>query len=146
MGFTCQKCGKCCRELPIEVFASDIRRWLSERRSDILLNVSFLDNYPHKGTGGFYVIDTVKNPKRSCPFFNEEGLCDIHDTKPRVCKDYPYGPKGHESCPHMEEHSPRFALQADRIKRSQDRDLLDMARNRDYLLRKLVEGRRGNFG
>ena len=88
-------------------------------------------------------MDTIKAPKRPCPFLNEEGLCDIHDTKPKVCRDYPFGPEGYKTCPHLEEPDPRKAR---RIKGDQTRDFQLMADTRHTLLRKLIEGRRGQFG
>lgn len=133
-------CGKCCKELPIEVFASDIRRWLFEKRYDILEQVSFLDNYPSLGTGGFYVIETVKAPKRPCPFLNQDGLCSIHNTKPRICRDYPLGYTGWKSCPYMNK-SDVTERKARRLRKKQIRDLKDTLMNKTFLLKQLIEAR-----
>jgi len=97
-GFICTKCGKCCREMPIDIVASDIIRWYNDSRWDILTEVSYIDNYPDKGKGGFYIAKTTFAPKQSCPFL-EDNKCSIHDTKPFVCKNAPYAHKEFKVCP-----------------------------------------------
>jgi len=147
MGFTCQMCGNCCREVTINVCASDIRRWLHEKRSDILLHISFIDNYPFKGTGGFYVAATTFAPKQPCPFLGEDSLCGIHDTKPRACSDFPYGHDVWGPCPAWKEIEYRVNRRKhERVKRDQLKDFKDAHMNRNYLLKKIIEARRGQFG
>lgn len=149
MGFICQQCGKCCRELPIDVMPSDLDRWHHERRDDILMEVIFMDNFPHKNTGGFYIEKTLlrkDRPKQPCPFLDENNLCSIYDTRPKVCRDYPLGYNGWDKCPSIA--GCKNKRKAERIKRDQNRDLkrLTSSQSRNFLRRRHMEGRRGNFG
>jgi len=96
--FKCQRCGECCKTLPIDIGYGDITRWNKEGRKDILRRVSFIDNYPETGYGGFYFEETLLKKDRvksPCPFFGESG-CGIYETRPMVCKDYP---GSHENAP-----------------------------------------------
>ena len=86
----CKRCGRCCKELPIDIGHSDITRWNRERRTDILKEVSFLNNFPSKGYGGFYIEKTLlksDREKKPCPFYIKSE-CSIYSTRPMVCKDY----------------------------------------------------------
>ena len=86
----CKRCGKCCKELPIDIGHSDITRWNKENRQDILKQVSFLNNFPSKGYGGFYIEKTLlkkDREKKPCPFYIK-AECSIYSTRPMVCKDY----------------------------------------------------------
>jgi len=92
--FQCRRCGWCCRNVVINIAYSDIVRWFNEGRNEILQEVSFIDNYPKKGTGGFYIAKTSFNPKQPCPFLGSENglaVCSIYETRPIVCRDFPYG-------------------------------------------------------
>jgi len=143
----CQKCGLCCRELPVDISASDIRRWLQERRTDILRQISWVDNYPHKGTGGFFFLKTIQAPKQPCPFLDENNLCSIYETRPRVCADFPYGHDIWKPCPAWEKIGYYKEQRKDRrAKKVQLKDFKDAHDNRHQLLKKIIEGRRGQFG
>jgi len=83
--FECQKCGNCCRNTTIPIYHSDVLRWETERRWDILSHISFAE---WQDTGGFVFSDTI--PKDGvCPFLSEQNLCIIHDTKPKCCRYFP---------------------------------------------------------
>ena len=89
--FKCQRCGECCKTLPIDIGYGDITRWNKEGRKDILRRVSFIDNYPETGYGGFYFEETLLKKDRvksPCPFFGESG-CGIYETRPMACRYYP---------------------------------------------------------
>ena len=97
----CIQCGNCCRSRAIDITFSDILRWRDEKRWDILNEVYYIDNYPIKGQGRFYIEKSIpkkEDMKRYCPFLiNNE--CSIHSTKPGVCKDAPFGYTEFKECP-----------------------------------------------
>ena len=98
MVFKCIQCGKCCKEIPIDIAGSDIIRWYNQGRWDILQEISLIDNYPKKGQCGFFIAKTTFNPKQDCPFL-VDNKCSIHDTKPLACKDAPIGHTKFDLCP-----------------------------------------------
>jgi Fe-S-cluster containining protein len=79
----------CCKTYPIDIAYSDIVRWEKQGRKDILGEVSFLNNYPKKGHGGFYIEKSVRKPKQPCPFL-AGNTCNIYDSRPLVCTDFPF--------------------------------------------------------
>lgn len=93
--FECKKCGKCCIKYcsTFSATENDIKRWKKEKRLDIISYVSFMD--PNKTWG-----DLFFNPKTGeeifgrCPFLRKDNNkityhCQIHTTKPDVCRNYP---------------------------------------------------------
>jgi len=89
--FRCTQCGKCCRTLVIPITYSDIKRWQSEGRQDILKETVFCRDAP-QGDGFYFEHTIVKGPdgeKQPCIFLDENNQCSIHDTKPKACKDAP---------------------------------------------------------
>ena len=135
---SCLRCGQCCRLIVINVTHSDIVRWHSQRRGDILGEVSYIDNYPVKGKGGFYIEKTARFPKRPCPFLTEDNLCSINDTKPGVCFDAPLGYKSFGVCPVFEK-SPDGVVEL--IRNKQAEDFLMAKRHFESMMAKLVEAR-----
>ena len=99
--FNCQRCGWCCESVTINVGFKDIVSWAEQGRRDILSHISWIEHYPHKDTGGFYIAQTAKAPKQPCPFFektNGSGFCKIQSTKPVACKDAPRGYETFDGC------------------------------------------------
>lgn len=146
--FKCQQCGACCEKVIINVAHSDIIRWLSQRRLDILQEISFLDNYPKKGTGGFYIRKTVLNPKQPCPFLSyTDGLsnCSIHKTKPRACKDAPLGYDTFSVCSAFDPKKISQQLK-EKVKKSQYEDFRLAHANQGQLLALLTKTRREWYG
>lgn len=94
----CDNCGWCCRTFPISVTYSDLIKWLGRGRKDILREISFINNYPKKRQGVFFIAKTTFNPKQPCPFLNKQNLCDIHDVKPTTCKNFPLGRAKYPEC------------------------------------------------
>jgi Fe-S-cluster containining protein len=83
-GFHCTQCGACCRSY-IPVTRQDLLRWAVEGRDDILAHVSTRERFIHPVPGDIAA---------RCPFLRELPhrnvcLCDIHDTKPEACRDFP---------------------------------------------------------
>ena len=73
--FTCERCCKCCTEMPIHLNDEDIER-LHRLDGDALfekLESNELDNF-------------LKTP---CPYL-KEGLCTIYEHRPAACKMFPF--------------------------------------------------------
>lgn len=143
MKFECNQCGRCCKEITINISQSDILRWKEENRKDILREVSWLNNYPRKNTGGFYIIKTTYNPKQSCPFYKGD-ICSIHDIKPKACRDYPFSQSQGEvfsEC-FMFGLDGKFPLKRKKIKKSQYKDFKKAFDNQGRLMPILIEARR----
>lgn len=137
--FACRRCGWCCRNLTINVSYSDIIRWFNMGRNDILHEVSFIDNYPKNNTGGFYIAKTVFAPKQQCPFL-ENNVCEIYETRPLSCKDFPLGHKNEPSCEGSKGFCFSKTVEA-QIKQKQSRDFRIAHNNRKLLLKILVVAR-----
>ena len=86
--FKCKRCGWCCKNVVIDVSHSDITSWIATAKFDALQETSFIDNYPSKGKGGFYIAKTAFNPKQPCPFLKND-VCIIYDYRPISCRDFP---------------------------------------------------------
>ncbi|MBT3721551.1 YkgJ family cysteine cluster protein [archaeon] len=76
----CKNCRKCCTGTSIKIYPEDITRWKDQDRLDILLSISSL-----LGESRQFI---KKKENEECIFL-KNGLCLIHDTKPKVCKEYP---------------------------------------------------------
>lgn len=138
--FECIQCGKCCKEIIINVSYSDIIRWYKTKRYDILSEVSFINNYPKKNTGGFYIAKTTFNPKQPCPFLDKDNLCTIHDTKPRACKDAPIGNLTFKVCPVFDPNDIPDRLR-NRVRHDQEQDFKLAFKKYLYLLDLLHKAR-----
>jgi len=85
---SCKQCGNCCviHWKSFEATHDDVIRWRREGREDILKHLAITSDNPNGQSGTF--------TSNSCPFLrrNEEQniyCCDINDTKPFNCKNYP---------------------------------------------------------
>lgn len=85
---TCTCCGRCCELYGghLHAYDSDIKRWKSEGREDLLQMVNYL--------GWIWVDPVTKERLERCPFImtseqSNRVLCSINDTKPQICRDYP---------------------------------------------------------
>jgi len=144
MKFNCRRCGWCCENIVIDVSYFDIHRWSQENRFDILNEVTFLDNYPHKGFGSFYFLKTARNPKQPCPFLvKENGVssCAIQDTKPQACRDYPWSHDKMEGCPAFPEVKGKNILKRKQVRESQRKYLKRTFVNRGELLQIIARAR-----
>jgi Fe-S-cluster containining protein len=140
MKIECNQCGRCCKEVTINVSQTDILRWKEEDRTDILKEVSWVNNYPRKNTGGFYIAKTTFNPKQSCPFYKDD-VCSIHDTKPKACKDYPFSQSRIFPECFLFELEGKFILRREKIKKSQYKDFKKAFDNQGRLMPILIEAR-----
>lgn len=142
--FNCQRCGWCCEQIVIDVSQSDIHRWVRAGRFDILKEISFINNYPRKGTGNFYIAKTTFNPKQPCPFIAKENgvkSCAIQDIKPRACRDYPWSCTKMEGCPAFSEIQNKNLSKRNQVLQSQRKDFKKTFFNRKELLHILVRAR-----
>ncbi len=84
---TCACCGRCCELFGghLHAYDADIRRWKRDDREDLLQMVNHL--------GWIWVDPVTKAPLDRCPFIyrseSELSLCQINDTKPDMCREYP---------------------------------------------------------
>ena len=139
--FECVQCGNCCRQMAICVTYSDMIRWQRQGRNDVLEEVSFCKNAPQGE--GFYFHRSVLKPKRTCPFL-EDNLCQIHDTKPRTCKDAPKGFTRFDQCPVWDKEL-HFNLKSfKRTIKKQDKDFRKCVTQFDRLMEILWDSRSGN--
>lgn len=90
----CTRCGKCCLKPSymetLYATSGDVARWKKEGRYDILRHSIVT------GTSAdlWFGIDGKQLTK--CPFLKKDRgkptyQCSIHDTRPEVCRGYPYG-------------------------------------------------------
>lgn len=68
----CSKCGACCKFLTFEIPG------LSEKR----IQLEYYKAHGCKIEGNIVIV-----PMR-CPHLTEDNLCDIHETKPFLCKSW----------------------------------------------------------
>jgi len=98
----CLRCGHCCQPyFGLYVSEDDEARWRSEQRADILAqlqsereHIIWKDSQPLNISTG--------EVARRCHWLTKQPdgttLCGIHETKPKICKDYT--PGGSELCVH----------------------------------------------
>jgi len=83
----CRDCGACCEHFGghLRAAKSDLERWRSEGRDDLLAGVNRL--------GWLWVDPASGVPLERCPFLDridpESTRCRIHHTKPEMCRSYP---------------------------------------------------------
>ena len=133
----CLGCGNCCRERVIDITFSDILRWNEQNRRDILREVSYIDNYPVKGQGGFYIEKSAKAPKKPCPFL-KDNKCLINDTKPSGCADAPLAYREFPECPIFEKGSDK---EIEAMVNKQTQDVMAAKKNYNIVMSLLVEAR-----
>ncbi|MCL2860480.1 MAG: YkgJ family cysteine cluster protein [Oscillospiraceae bacterium] len=82
--YDCIKCNNCCKEYNITFSENDIAK------NAELFNMSkkeFIDKYLVLKNDEF----EIKN--KPCDFLSKDGICMIHNTKPKECAEYPYTDK-----------------------------------------------------
>lgn len=81
----CGNCHNCCRGTLVRVKSSDIKRWKKQQRYDIILCVErWVDN-------SAFLIHKPKS--QDCIFLKQGFGCIVHETRPDVCKKFPYSNK-----------------------------------------------------
>jgi len=98
--FACHRCGHCCRALVFNdgVDDEDVARWKARGRDDILKWVGSAQDESGRPTYRIWVSPGTHVFAATCPFLitdkgpeskGEQWLCSIHETKPRICRQYP---------------------------------------------------------
>lgn len=83
----CLACGICCELYGGTLAAApdDLERWRAEGRDDLLGHVS--------PEGELWIDPATGRRLEGCPFLvkrdQESSVCGIHETKPRICREYP---------------------------------------------------------
>lgn len=89
MSFSCQRCGKCCKEIGIP--------W-TELDPHLVADYLKIDRYNFIDLCGFIVNEysgEIEHPELSvtpCPFLKynkENAVCKIYPVRPWICKGYP---------------------------------------------------------
>lgn len=96
----CRMCGACCGPFfALYVEEDDERRWERDGRKDLLDRLSYERERVRWDRAAPYNCETGETFSR-CVFtvVASDGrvICGIHDTKPRICRDYP--PESSELC------------------------------------------------
>lgn len=91
----CRKCGHCCGPyFALYVDEPDEERWKAEGRSDLLARLDWERDHVIWDEAGPFNCKTGERFEK-CVFLERsaEGLalCSIHETKPKICRDYPPG-------------------------------------------------------
>jgi len=99
--FRCTRCGHCCTNLEVASLPcdeEDYQRWVRQERWDILEWVNVI-----RVGGRIVLLDMWMDPRTGdnpgdCPWVSwnpADGAfsCRIHDSKPKVCQDYPVSEK-----------------------------------------------------
>lgn len=94
VGAACTGCGKCCTNASymgsMAATREDMERWRKEGRDDIL---QYAAELPHLGSADLWIHPVSGLELTRCPFVRKSGsryICKIHDTRPEVCRGYPY--------------------------------------------------------
>ena len=88
--FKCARCGRCCKKKKINITYSDVMRWESEGRFDILSEVNLVQFKKDVDFTGFYFGKTAL--REGCPFLLFDGVktnCRIYETRPKCCRNQP---------------------------------------------------------
>jgi len=95
-GFRCRLCGHCCRDLDYhkEVTQADVARWKSQGRDDILKWVGSTKGKDQEPVYQIWLEPGSNQFAEVCPFLkrgpaNDQWVCAIQETKPRICRQYP---------------------------------------------------------
>ena len=99
----CSRCGKCCTNpdymLTLWARGEDVKRWLAERRWDILQWAHVFYNRNGEPTSAdLWISPTTGIEHSRCPFVRKDPnrptyRCTIYDTRPQVCRNYePWAP------------------------------------------------------
>ena len=72
----CIKCGACCKSLiiPVNIYTKDDAEFFQARGFKVKEKSTMFLNFP-----------------RRCPHLKDNNECDIYDTRPKACRDYPTG-------------------------------------------------------
>ncbi len=93
IGFKCRNCAQCCRaeygDNTVFIFPSEIRR-IQEKtglnRDDFIIPTPSQDR---DSEGNTHTFEWILRKNGDCIFL-KEGLCEIYESRPYICKTYPF--------------------------------------------------------
>lgn len=101
-GFHCNNCGICCKKYVGNLSATvgDVKRWMDEGEAGqkILdrvsafaseLDIWLLPKECDEDMVADLWFTPAGNEHQACPWWHKNTGCRIHDTKPKMCADYP---------------------------------------------------------
>ena len=95
-GFSCRRCGHCCRTLDYRDGCSvaDYRRWQELGRTDILRWVGVVREKGKIAVCRIWMVPGTNRFADVCPWLKRADdpnryICMIHDVRPAVCRQYP---------------------------------------------------------
>jgi len=98
--FTCHQCGQCCRTLDYhnEVTKEDMARWKQADRTDIMDWVGVFRKDSQDTIYRIWMKPGTREFAAICPFLKKkphknQWVCQIHDDKPQICRQYPVSKK-----------------------------------------------------
>jgi len=93
IGFKCRNCAQCCRaeygDNTVSVFPFEIRRICEKTglmRDELVIPTPSEDR---DSQGNIHTFEWVLRKNRDCIFL-KEGLCEIYESRPYICKTYPF--------------------------------------------------------
>ncbi|MFC1704897.1 YkgJ family cysteine cluster protein [Nanoarchaeota archaeon] len=89
--FKCGRCGECCKRLYILLNDSDIKN--IEKLGYVLDCFSEVEP-----VGEFKGKRVLRKVDERCIFLTKDNLCKIYESRPEICKKYPFFDKEVESC------------------------------------------------
>lgn len=78
----CPECANCCKTISPAIYERDVKRMadaLKMKTGDVISTYLQLDK---EGEYGFR--------NTPCPFLDEKNLCEIYDSRPKACREYPH--------------------------------------------------------
>jgi Fe-S-cluster containining protein len=89
MDFSCQRCGRCCKEIGIPWSDLDVHLVAAHLNMDL---GHFLEMYGFQDNGYSGEIEHMDPGVTPCPFLTfdrEKAVCKIYPVRPSVCQGYP---------------------------------------------------------
>ena len=95
----CTQCGKCCKDgmymNTLQIDGVDVKRWRRQGRTDILARIEVMGLTKADPWADAWFTKSG-NEVKQCPFVRkirgtDRYTCTIYDTRPKVCRGYPYG-------------------------------------------------------
>jgi Fe-S-cluster containining protein len=86
--FVCYRCGKCCREVSVQLATFDIHRVADFLRLSV---EDFIAQY----MGEITKVEKKKikfehtKPWKPCPFLSSQDMCAVYEVRPHPCRSYP---------------------------------------------------------
>ena len=105
----CTQCGRCCLNQnymnTLQASGDDVKRWRRQGRIDILLHAEVIGPAHNPFADLWFKMDGSE--VKRCPFVRkvrdqDRYLCTIYETRPEVCRGYPYSAEQRDECEMIE--------------------------------------------